>query len=51
MKNNNLADDFSNFISDYLYNQDYNLDDINFAFEKAKLKLKNEIENLYKKVK
>ena len=46
-----LVDDMCNLISDYLYNNNFTIKDIETAFDKAKLKLRKEIEVLYEGIK
>tara|TARA_Y100000296_G_scaffold62952_1_gene73209 strand:- start:1220 stop:1420 length:201 start_codon:yes stop_codon:yes gene_type:complete len=44
-----LVDDMCNLISDYLYNNNFTIKDIETAFDKAKLKLRKQIGELYER--
>ena len=45
-----VVGEFSNFLSDYVYNNKYTLEDMKIAFAKATAKLKKEVEGLYKRI-
>ena len=54
IKNNEMLkmrDEMCNLISDYLYNNNFTIKDIETAFDKAKLKLRKEIKVLYEGIK
>lgn len=42
---------FSEYISDYIFNNNYNFKELDVAYEKAKQKLRKEIKQLYNQVK
>ena len=52
IKNNEMLkmrDEMCNLISDYLYNNNFTIKDIETAFDKAKLKLRKQIGELYER--